>query len=113
MNAFRCAILALLLLLCACGTLPGRVEVEALEGSGSRWVCVWSQVGGDSGDSHYCEAGPRLFTCVVGAGRVTWSYYVDGYQVDTRDLPTLSSCIDRAEAGAAAGQPPPSTEELP
>lgn len=105
MNVSKCVILALFALVCACGTLPGRVEVEELDGSGSRWVCAWSQVGGENGDAHYCEAGPRLFTCVASAGRVTWSYYVDGYQVDSRDLPTLSSCIERAEAGAAAGQP--------
>lgn len=89
--------------LTACGTMPAHEMVEQPEGSAepSRWACSWQQLA----SSYLCEAGPRLFSCVVQGERVTWSYYVEGHLVDSRDVPTLADCIARCEAGAAAGEP--------
>ena len=94
-------IVLLIALFPACGTLPAVDVTDGdSEGSGDVTRCHWSQWTADGVEYHVCDAGPRVFSCEIDDGVVTWRYYVYGEQVgNTLHMDSVGACVDRSEAG--------------
>lgn len=97
---YRIAALALSLV-AACASTP---VSDATDAEAQAGACVWSQFVADGAQWHVCDAGARSFACETRGGATTWRYYVDGAETGRAvEMPSLSACVERSEAGAAAG----------